>query len=334
MLKPAESDSPVSLHADVRISYDGRGGISTADGELGPFSVVARNDSTWYFQTRWAKDVSPSRPLPDYPRPQLTREKWRNLNGTWQFQPTAQDAALPQGRLSGSIVVPYPMESGLSGVARHHDWSLYQRTFTVPDDWRVRSGNRLKLNFGAVDYEAWVYVNGREVAHHTGGYQAFTADVTDALSGRGSQTLLVKVKDTTDDRYALGKQSRTPGGIWYTPSSGIWQTVWMEPVPEVSVDSLVLTPDVADSSLAVTVRPGAGASPGAKVTATAYTREGRKAYWSPAPPTPPCGCPSLAPTCGARTTRTCTTSMSPSPTAAARTASAPTSACGRSRCPR
>ncbi|WP_392567457.1 PA14 domain-containing protein [Actinacidiphila glaucinigra] len=277
VLKPAESDSPVSLHADVRLSYDGRGGITTADGALGPFSVVARNDSTWYFQTRWAKDVSPSHPLPDYPRPQLTREKWKNLNGTWQFQPTAQDAALPQGKLSGSIVVPYPMESGLSGVARHHDWSLYQRTFTVPDDWRVRSGNRLKLNFGAVDYEAWVYVNGREVAHHTGGYQAFTADVTDALSGRGPQTLLVKVKDTTDDRYALGKQSRTPGGIWYTPSSGIWQTVWMEPVPEASVDSLVLTPDVADSSLAVTVRPGAGTSPGAKVTATAYTRDGRKA---------------------------------------------------------
>ncbi|MEU6343141.1 LamG-like jellyroll fold domain-containing protein [Streptomyces sp. NPDC046977] len=277
LLRPGKSDTPVALKADVRISYDGKGGITTADGATGPFSVLARNDSTWYFATKWAKDVSRSHPLPDYPRPQLTRKQWKNLNGTWQFQPTEQDAALPQGPLSDTIVVPYPMESGLSGVARHHDWSLYQRTFTVPDDWRVRSGNRLHLNFGAVDYEAWVYVNGRQVAHHTGGYQAFTVDVTDALAGHGTQELTVKVRDTTDDRYALGKQSRNPSGIWYTPSSGIWQTVWMEPVPEAAVGSLVLTPNLADSSLAVTVRPGAGTSPGAQVTATAYTRDGRKA---------------------------------------------------------
>ncbi|WP_377268103.1 LamG-like jellyroll fold domain-containing protein [Peterkaempfera sp. SMS 1(5)a] len=276
VLTAAGSDTPVSLNADVRISYDGRGGIATAQGGLGPFSVVAQNDSTWYFATKWAKDVSPSNALPDYPRPQLTRDAWQNLNGTWQFQPTEQDAALPQGRLSGSILVPYPMESALSGVARHHDWSLYQRTFTVPGGWHVGSGNRLHLNFGAVDYEAWVYVNGREVAHHTGGYQAFTADITDAVTHGGPQTLLVKVRDTTDDHYALGKQSRDPSGIWYTPSSGIWQTVWMEPVAEASIDSLVLTPNLADSSLAVTVRPGAGTGPTAKVTATAYTAQGDK----------------------------------------------------------
>ncbi|MGV9991599.1 LamG-like jellyroll fold domain-containing protein [Streptomyces sp. NPDC003374] len=265
-----KDDTPVSLNADVRISYDGKGGITTADGELGPFSVVARNDSTWYFATKWAKDVSAGNALPEYPRPQLTRKDWQNLNGTWQFQATEPDAALPTGKLSGKILVPYPMESALSGVARHHDWSLYRRTFTVPHGWKVGSGNRLRLNFGAVDYEAWVYVNGKQVAHHTGGYTEFSADVTDALTRRGQQTLLVKVKDTTDDRYALGKQSSNPGGIWYTPTSGIWQTVWMEPVPEASVDSLVLTPDLADNSLSVTVRPTAHTPATAKVTATAY----------------------------------------------------------------
>ncbi|MGA5699611.1 LamG-like jellyroll fold domain-containing protein [Peterkaempfera bronchialis] len=279
VITPGDSDTPIPLNAEVRISYDGRGGITTARGALGPFSIVAQNDSTWYFATKWAKEVSPSNALPEYPRPQLTRQQWQNLNGTWQFQATEQGAALPSGRLSGKILVPYPMESALSGVAEHHDWSLYQRTFTVPSGWQVGSGNRLHLNFGAVDYEAWVYVNGRQVAHHTGGYEAFTADITAAVTKRGSQTLLVKVKDTTDgNSYAVGKQSSDPSGIWYTPTSGIWQTVWMEPVPEASIDSLVLTPNLADSSLSVTVRPAAGTSPKAKVTATVYA--GRKAVGS------------------------------------------------------
>ncbi|GHD49920.1 hypothetical protein GCM10010335_60060 [Streptomyces galbus] len=265
-----KDDTPVSLNADVRVSYDGKGGITTAQGGLGPFSVVAQNDSTWYFATPWAKDVSADNALPEYPRPQLTRKNWQNLNGTWQFQATAQDAALPTGKLTGKILVPYPMESGLSGVARHHDWSLYQRTFTVPHGWKVGSGNRLRLNFGAVDHETWIYVNGKQVAHHVGGYEEFSADITDALSRRGQQTLLVKVKDTTDDKYAVGKQSAAPSGIWYTPTSGIWQTVWMEPVPEAAVDSLVLTPDLKDDSLSVTVRPTATTPGTAKVTATAY----------------------------------------------------------------
>ncbi|MFE7215521.1 LamG-like jellyroll fold domain-containing protein [Streptomyces sp. NPDC057611] len=278
LVTPGKDDTPVALHADVRISYDGKGGITTADGELGPFSVVTQNNSTWYFATKWAKDVSADNALPEYPRPQLTRKNWQNLNGTWQFQATEQDAALPTGKLTGKILVPYPMESALSGVAKHHDWSLYQRTFTVPNGWKVGSDNRLRLNFGAVDHEAWVYVNGRQVAHHTGGYEEFGADVTDALSGRGQQTLLVKVKDTTNDKYALGKQSTNPSGIWYTPSSGIWQTVWMEPVAAASVDSLVLTPDLSDNSLSVTVRPAAGTAPTAKVTATAYA--GNKAVGS------------------------------------------------------
>jgi hypothetical protein len=270
LLTAGESDTPAALKAKVRVSYDGQGGLTTAAGEVPLLSGLATNNSTWYFATKWAKDVSPANALPDYPRPQLTRDRWQNLNGTWQFQATDENAALPAGKLSGSILVPYPMEAPLSGVAEHHDWSLYQRGFTVPRNWQVGSGNRLRLNFGAVDYETWVYVNGRQVAHHVGGYEAFTADVTDALKGHGPQTLLLKVKDTTDDQTPTGKQSRDPSGIWYTPTSGIWQTVWLEPVPEASIDSLVLTPDPADESLAVTVRPAAGTPASARVTATAY----------------------------------------------------------------
>nr|WSX72864.1 PA14 domain-containing protein [Streptomyces sp. NBC_00899]WSX81068.1 PA14 domain-containing protein [Streptomyces sp. NBC_00899] len=270
LLTAGDSDNPAPLKAKVRISYDGQGGLATAAGPVPLMSGLAANNSTWYFATKWAKDVSPGNALPDYPRPQLTRDRWQNLNGTWQFQATDENAPLPTGSLSGSILVPYPMEAPLSGVAEHHDWSLYQRTFSVPQNWRVGSGNRLHLNFGAVDYETWVYVNGEQVAHHVGGYEAFTADVTDALIGRGPQTVLLKVKDTTDDATPTGKQSRSPSGIWYTPSSGIWQTVWLEPVAGASIDSLVLTPNLADDSLAVTVRPAAGTPASARVSATAY----------------------------------------------------------------
>jgi hypothetical protein len=270
LLTKGDDDTPAALNTQVRISYDGAGGLTTTAGPVPLLSGLAVNNSTWYFASKWAKDVSPSNALPDYPRPQLTRDQWHNLNGTWQFQATDENAPLPHGKLTGSILVPYPMEAPLSGVAAHHDWSLYQRTFTVPANWRIGSGQRLHLNFGAVDYETWVYVNGRQVAHHVGGYEAFTADVTDALTRRGPQTVTLKVKDTTDDSTPVGKQSRSPSGIWYTPTSGIWQTVWLEPVAQASIDSLVLTPNLPDSSLSVTVRPAAGTPASATVTATAY----------------------------------------------------------------
>ncbi|SFE32857.1 Glycosyl hydrolases family 2, TIM barrel domain [Actinacidiphila alni] len=270
LLTKGEDDTPAALHTDVRVSYDGQGGLTTANGPVPLLSGLAANNSTWYFASKYAKDVNPAKPLPDYPRPQLTRPNWQNLNGTWQFQATDENAPLPTGRLNDKILVPYPMEAPLSGVAAHHDWSLYQRTFTVPANWRIGSGQRLHLNFGAVDYETWVYVNGKQVAHHVGGYEAFTADVTDALTRRGPQTVLLKVKDTTDDGTPVGKQSRSPSGIWYTPTSGIWQTVWLEPVAGASIDSLVLTPDLSSSSLSVTVRPAAGTPASARVTATAY----------------------------------------------------------------
>lgn len=168
-------------------------------------------------------------------------------------------------------MVPYPIESALSGIQRHEDHMVYRRTFEVPSGWGVGSGQRVLLNFGAVDYDATVFVNGSEVARHIGGYESFGADVTDALT-TGPNELVVRVMDTTGG-FPKGKQSANPSGIFYTPSSGIWQTVWPEPVAPAHIDKLTLTPDVPSSTLAATVAAPA-ASPSARVTVTAFDAEG------------------------------------------------------------
>jgi glycosyl hydrolase family 2 len=234
---------PISSGMSVRLRYDGAGSL-TVGGEAAPeFEIPVRNDSTYVMSTPWAKDVDANNPLPEYPRPQLVRENWQNLNGTWQFQAATADSPTPFGtELSEQIVVPYPVESLLSGLKRHEDHMIYRRTFEVPAGWNVGDGRRLQLNFGAVDYDATVFVNGTEVAHHTGGYEAFSADVTDALVD-GANELVVRVTDTTGN-YPRGKQDRNPSGIFYTPASGIWQTVWMEPVAQAKIDQLEPTPDL------------------------------------------------------------------------------------------
>lgn len=262
---------PLSSSDAVRANYK-TGGLKTTGGAaLGTFSVPALNNSRYYLATPWAEDVDPANVHGEYPRPQLTREKWQNLNGSWGFQSLAsKTVALPAGALTDKILVPFPMESKLSGVAKHYDNSVYRRTFTVPADWNIGSGQRLKLNFGAVDYESWVYVNGTEVAHNIGGYLSFSADVTDALVGTGPQELTVRVFDSTDQGYMpTGKQTANPSGIFYTPTSGIWQDVWMEPTAAVSVNKLNLIPNVTAGTLAVTVNPGTAAA-GSTVTATAF----------------------------------------------------------------
>lgn len=182
----------------------------------------------------------------------------------------------PVGRKLGEkILVPYPVESQLSGIERHEDRMWYRRTFTVPKNWKVGSAQRLRLNFGAVDWQSEVYVNGHKVTEHKGGYDKFSADVTDALRPGRTQELIVGVYDPTDaedgENPPMGKQRLDPSGIWYTPSSGIWQTVWMEPVAADHADSLKLTPDVAGENVAVEVR---GVRAGVPVTATAY--DGRR----------------------------------------------------------
>ncbi|MFR0355620.1 PA14 domain-containing protein [Streptomyces sediminimaris] len=257
--------------ADVR--YDGKGGLTGTGGNVvSSFWSSGANKSTYELRTRWADDVSARNAHPEYPRPQLTRGAWRNLNGSWQFAAATAGERPPVGRNLGErILVPYPVESQLSGIERHEDRMWYRRTFTVPRGWKVGSGKRLQLNFGAVDWKAQVYVNGTEVAEHQGGYDKFSADITDALKPGRTQELIVGVYDPTDaangENPPIGKQRLDPSGIWYTPTSGIWQTVWMEPVAADHVDQLKLTPDVDAGTL--TVEPQ-GVRDRLPVTATAY----------------------------------------------------------------
>lgn len=268
-----EGDAPGGV--DVR--YDGEGGLKTTDGNVvSSFWSSGSNHSTYELRTDWADEVGPRNALPEYPRPQLVRDEWSNLNGQWQFAAAEAGEKPPVGKkLKERILVPYPVESQLSGIQRHEDRMWYRRTFTVPKSWDIGSKERLKLNFGAVDWQSEVYVNGEKVADHKGGYDKFSADITDALKPGRTQELIVGVYDPTDaangENPPLGKQRLDPSGIWYTPSSGIWQTVWMEPVAADHADSLELTPDVYAGTLTVEPR---GVRDGVKVTATAY--EGRR----------------------------------------------------------
>ena len=193
--------------------------------------------------TRWAKEVSPTNALPEYPRPQLARANWLNLNGLWEYQSGAEGDAVPSGqKLSGQIMVPFPVESALSGVMEHHDRLWYRRSFNVPKEWK---GKQLMLNFGAVDYEAEVYLNGESVGIHRGGYEPFSFDIASYLKGDGPQEIIVRVFDATDKAgEPRGKQTLNPGGIMYTPTTGIWQTVWLEPVSRTSIKSIHMVPDI------------------------------------------------------------------------------------------
>ncbi|GHG45927.1 MULTISPECIES: LamG-like jellyroll fold domain-containing protein [Amycolatopsis] len=215
--------------------------------------------------TPWTNDVSPTNALPDYPRPQLTRSKWQNLNGVWEFSSAKPGEAAPVGKTLGErILVPYPVESALSGIMRHETNMWYRRTFQLPRDWR---GQRILLHFQAVDYDTTVIVNGKTVSRHTGGYDAFSVDVTDALTTARDQELIVGVADPNDaGGQPLGKQRQPGDGIFYTPSSGIWQTVWMEPVAAARIDRLDITPDLGS----VTVKAVVGGPVKQRVEAVAY----------------------------------------------------------------
>ncbi|WP_017977106.1 glycoside hydrolase family 2 protein [Actinopolyspora halophila] len=189
--------------------------------------------------TPWTEQVGPDNALPEYPRPQMKRKRWKNLNGEWRY---AGGATPPDrnGHLDERVLVPYPVESGLSGIQRHDDHMLYQREFKVPHSWR---GGELLMHFGAVDQQAAVWVNGRRVGSHQGGFTSFTLDVSDALRPGKRQRVTVAATDTNEDSsYPVGKQSNQPGGIFYTGSSGIWQTVWLEPVSDTHLGELNITP--------------------------------------------------------------------------------------------
>ena len=202
-------------------------------------------------RTPWADEVNPDNVLGEYPRPIMVRSDWINLNGLWDYAITGLDKPVPQ-EYEGKILVPFPVESSLSGVKRrvgedHYLW--YQRSFNVPLGWR---GQRILLHFGAVDWEADVWVNGVKVGSHRGGYTAFSFDITPYLNRTGSQTLVVRVWDPTDrGPQPRGKQVNDPRSIWYTPVTGIWQTVWLEPVPETSISKLRTTPDIDKNRVTV-----------------------------------------------------------------------------------
>ncbi len=202
-------------------------------------------------KTKWAEQIDPANVLPEYPRPQMERQDWKNLNGLWQYAVIPKNAALPQ-EFEGEILVPFAIESSLSGVGRRlgeNSELVYQRTFTVPSDWR---GQNVLLHFGAVDWRADVWVNGVKVGRHEGGFAPFSFDVTAALLSKGDNTLTVRVWDPTDrGPQPRGKQVSNPEGIWYTPVSGIWQTVWLEPVAPQHIGRLRITPDIDQRILSV-----------------------------------------------------------------------------------
>jgi hypothetical protein len=208
--------------------------------------------------TRWAKDVKPDRPHPEYPRPQMVRKAWLNLNGLWELAFAKQDEAPPIGKkLPEQILVPFPVESALSGVMKRAARLWYRRTFVVPKAW---AGQHVLLHFGAVDWEATVWLNGKKLGSHRGGYDGFGFDVTEFLKEEGDQELIVGVWDPTDaGTQPRGKQVNRPRNIWYTPTTGIWQTVWLEPVPAVHITGLKIVPDLDAGRVRVTVRAkGAG----------------------------------------------------------------------------
>jgi beta-galactosidase/beta-glucuronidase len=270
--------------------------------------TLAAQAQTWKpapvkLTTTWGEKVTPSNAWQEYPRPQFVRQRWANLNGLWDYAITPKTAPAPSN-FGGTILVPFAVESSLSGVGKplQPDQRLWERrSFQVPAEWK---GERVLLHFGAVDYECVVWINGALAGQHTGGFDPFSLDITPYLRS-GPNEMLVGITDPTDSgEQPRGKQSLRPEGIWYTPVSGIWQTVWLEPVPaSLYLAELRLTPDVdaggihvaalaneatGDDTLAVKLTVTAGGQP----VTTAILRVNREIFvpvdrahlWSPDDP--------------------------------------------------
>jgi hypothetical protein len=206
--------------------------------------------------TPWTSQVSPTNALPDYPRPQLVRPDWQNLNGVWEFTGAATLNTPPIGQtLPEGVLVPYPIESALSGIMRHEDNMFYRRTFTIPSTW---NGRRVKLNFGAVTWETRVWINGVQAGTHTGGYDAFSFDITGSLRAGANEIIVGASSPVDGSTFPIGKQRRNPSGIFYTAASGIWQTVWLEPVNAGNITRLDTTPNVPAGALDLVVQGSPG----------------------------------------------------------------------------
>ena len=215
-----------------------------------------KTDSVWQIAdgpllTTWSEDVGPENALPEYPRPQMVRNEWLNLNGLWEYAIVPSDQEQPE-EWDGKILVPYPVESALSGVGKtvgteNKVW--YKRTFKVPEVWKDKL---IWLHFGAIDWEATVWVNGQDVGSHKGGYDAFSFNISSALSDAEEQEIVIAVWDPVDEgTQPRGKQVSDPHGIWYTSVTGIWQTVWMEPVNKSHISRIKIIPDIDEAQVIV-----------------------------------------------------------------------------------
>ena len=222
------------------------------------FATICSAGAQWKpagdkIKTDWAEKVDPRNVLPEYPRPGMERADWQNLNGEWEY------AILPKGQaeptsFDGNILVPFAVESSLSGVQKEvgeKNELWYKRTFTVPSSWK---GKDILLNFGAVDWKADVFVNDILIGSHTGGFTPFSLNITPYLNGKSTHKLVVRVWDPSDKGYQpRGKQVANPEGIWYTPVTGIWQTVWLEPVASSHITSIKAIPNIDNGVMSVTV---------------------------------------------------------------------------------
>ena len=218
-------------------------------------SCTQNNEVNWKITenpilTEWASDVDPLKPWLQYPRPDMVRNAWINLNGIWEYAITAKD--IKPETWDGTILVPYPVESALSGVRKRvsENQSLwYKRSFKIPGKW---SSKRIILNFEACDWETIVWVDGNMAGKHRGGYDPFSFDITEFLADQKDHELLVSVWDPTDKgTQPRGKQVADPRGIWYTPTTGIWQTIWIEPVSESHISSFRTVTDTDKGSITI-----------------------------------------------------------------------------------
>jgi beta-galactosidase/beta-glucuronidase len=204
-------------------------------------------------KTAWAEKIDVNNVLPEYPRPMLVRADWQNLNGLWDYAIIKAGSAEPVN-FDGKILVPFAVESSLSGVMKtvgDENELWYKRLFTVPANWKEK---KVMLNFGAVDWKSEVYINDIKIGTHKGGYTPFSFDITPFLNKSGKQKLVVQVWDPSDKGFQpRGKQTSRPEGIWYTPVTGIWQTVWLEPVAEKFIKNVRSVSNIDNSSLNVEV---------------------------------------------------------------------------------
>jgi beta-galactosidase/beta-glucuronidase len=220
--------------------------------------ITSAQQTSWkivpgHITTQWAAELNPANTFPDYPRPLMQRNDWQNLNGLWQYAiiPVSENDAIPTS-FQGNILIPFAVESALSGVGKtvgKDSLLWYQRDIAVI---AKRKNRRILLHFGAVDWRSDIYINGKKIGRHEGGYDPFTFDITDALKKGSKQTVSVRVWDPTDDGpQPHGKQVVHPEGIWYTPVTGIWQTVWLETVPDTYFVSTKQTPDLDNKNISV-----------------------------------------------------------------------------------